>query len=514
MTFCREPDTGTFLQQFTNSVSRALHKQICTCNGRAYTADELRLKSNPAIFAPNYLETFRRSNDGFPPTTWNGAVSGHKSTRVGGSRGYSQMQTINKPGYDFEPQRRRENLSRKAKKLGEAFPRKRPRKEVNLPERLDVVDKSGQNWQIVQELPKLDKKRLGRLRPIVASHVIPESLTLPNSSRLGVHQTGVLSKSAPEAIALNHFPNDCAMESQAGHASIEFDPPKTVPHQAPTRKFLELSESSHVCMPCQLKNKSTSMPDIGKGSLERMDYGEVSQPASLITHCDNENEEIASHGLKSQTSEEAGTVRLPRLNTENKFNHSRRCKIRPNFQVDLEDLYSRGGLKISTLRIDAEGTLPGNFLNRDRDELRQMYPMYDWRIAHETREANRHGKATTSSRTKETLPTTSTFQFPATFSNTPKNSPRERPRFTGKEWKRHRKAVTGEKSRASELLETVKEETGGAGGSATVVEQVGMAQHIEETRPSSGLFPRQPPPTPMDSRRKRAVETQPSAGRN
>ncbi|XP_038073750.1 uncharacterized protein LOC119741887 isoform X2 [Patiria miniata] len=509
-------DTGAFLQQFTNSVSRALHKQTCTCNGRTYTADELRLKSNPAIFAPNFLEVFRRGNDSLPlipGDTTRGATTGQKSPRVveAGLKSYTKPKA--KSEYEFEPLQRRGNPPRKVKMLGKASPTKRQRKEVNLPEKLDVVDKSGQNWQIVQDLLSKQHKRTSeRLRPLDSSQVTTESLTPPNSSRIGRHQGDILSKHAPDGIPNQPY---CRREADMDpeRSALELEEPKMAHYQAPTRKVLEFTESPRSnpssvprYMPDQTNHKPMSMPDIRKGNITYKDYRGML--ASLTRDGDVYTEiSIGDPIGLNQPSRETGSLTLPSLNTVNNSNTTTRLN-KSKLPLELESLYTRGGLKISTLRIDSEGTLPGDFLNRNKEELRQMYPMYDWRVANGARElGDRKGRNPPTIGTKETSTVPSMLQLPDKFSSVQHNSPREKSRFIGK--RQNKKAVRSEKNRASERLDAVKEDLDKTGDVAAVLEQISAGQLPGEIRPASGLFPRQPPPTPMDGRRKRVADTQP-----
>ncbi|XP_038072151.1 uncharacterized protein LOC119740796 [Patiria miniata] len=154
-------ETGIFLHQLTNSVNRALHKQNCTCNGKTYTADELRSISNPAMFAPPSTVPTGKPDQGIlslPPIE--DAVKSTAKDILAANNSPLKVYLDRESGKKLGPFAKRGTPG--AKPLGGAFVTEKEKEELKLPNIIDVMDVNGNNWKIVQDVSKQRQSRAAR----------------------------------------------------------------------------------------------------------------------------------------------------------------------------------------------------------------------------------------------------------------------------------------------------------------------------------------------------------------
>ena len=159
----KDMQTGVFLQLFTNSVNRALHKQHCTCNGKNYEAHELFAKSNPGLFGPcgcgayeplqqvpnkEKKRTPKQQTDvKLPPVASKTATIPHKKTGDAIKEATRSLKRqLKTRGGDTSG----EKVSPRSKPLGDANIAE-PEDELRLPSIMEIRDRNGNNWKIVQE---------------------------------------------------------------------------------------------------------------------------------------------------------------------------------------------------------------------------------------------------------------------------------------------------------------------------------------------------------------------------
>ncbi|XP_071493194.1 uncharacterized protein [Diadema antillarum] len=198
--------TGVFLQLFTNSINRALHKQHCTCKGKSYDADELFTKSNPGMFGPTAnqdnksvkrimkkKETTRSDlhecvDIKLPP------LSNLRSMiPVSGSNEFIKQatQTLKEQLKEAVDDGSGTQTSPRAKPLGTTGIVE-PDEELRLPSIMEIRDRNGNNWKIVQEPSMKTRQRQrtekarydGKLFQQISTQKIELKNTPPNTARL------------------------------------------------------------------------------------------------------------------------------------------------------------------------------------------------------------------------------------------------------------------------------------------------------------------------------------------
>ncbi|XP_033629647.1 uncharacterized protein LOC117291828 isoform X1 [Asterias rubens] len=526
-------DTGVFLQQFTNSVSRALHKQTCSCSGRSYSADELFLRSNPAIFATNVTESCSRQStaDSLPFVSRSGCMAKHKTDAS--TAKHSSSSPNMKLEYEFIP-RGSPTHRMKIKMLGDASPMKRLKRQSNLPEKMNVTDKNGQNWQVVQNFPKHVNRSSSHQNPSCSSQEL-ELQTPPNTSRLAMMEVGRSKHDASERNSPRHrgihLPKHITNETDITHNnSLEHIQIQNAPSPGPTPTDLPVIDLESTPADGFLSSRNTPREADRKFILSLLNSAvrkrqityedflkRASQLTSALSNRDNNEDGLVesrnqnNNSPSSDVSElKSGGTHLPSLNAFDKTGEQ--VPAQHHLPTQLEDLYTKGRLKI--LKFDIGGVLPDNFLQKDRDKLRQMYPMYDWRVGQGARLVKmKHSPVkTVAPNKKDILATNCTLQLPKMFPKDGGKDLRDKG-HNWRDWKSPRRAVgvRGDSFAVTDQSEATngsKVKDGESGAAAMEEERVGDGEAMEEMRPCSGsMIPRQPPPTPMESRRKQTLET-------
>ncbi|XP_054774445.2 uncharacterized protein LOC129282589 [Lytechinus pictus] len=157
--------TGAFLQLFTNSVNTALHKQHCTCKGKSYDSKELFAKSNPGLFGPNgQLKVTNAKKPG--PLRQNVEV---KLPPVATSKASEDI--IKEATRDLKHQLKKhvsdtgsvQVSPRFCKPLGDSGLVELT-EELRLPHIMEIRDRTGNNWKIIQDASNKSRQRLKESR--------------------------------------------------------------------------------------------------------------------------------------------------------------------------------------------------------------------------------------------------------------------------------------------------------------------------------------------------------------
>ena len=332
-----------------------------------------------------------------------------------------------------------------SKPLGGLRASEKEKKELKLPNIMDIMDISGNKWKIIQDGSKnrhpsraarFDSK-LFEEQSAMGNRSPPKT---PGASVMGhagegSHQGGrangtalntPLAVTVPVAEPFNYTEIDnrpTSKETSDSPASLKLDeqpksPGDYLPELEPTCTLAHIKQSPRLtaesiqssydeaerkALLCQLNSAVRT---------GRIPYSEFLKRVSLLApsfkldkvrdkRVRTSSMEQAIPELKRQATRHNGdqwTQEQNILNTDsngtvaNTLASSSYTGIyakEPNtrFPPELQKLYARGGLKVTTLKIDVGESLPENFLTKDKEELRILYPMYDSRVEQE-REKN------------------------------------------------------------------------------------------------------------------------------
>lgn len=166
--------TGAFLQLFTNSVNTALHKQHCTCKGKSYDSKELFAKSNPGLFGPNSQCKVNHAKKPAPsrpdvevklPPVASSKAS--EDIIKEATRGLKQ-QLKNHVGDVGSAQ----VSPRFYKPLGDSGVVE-PKEELRLPHIMEIRDRNGNNWKIIQDASNKSRQKLKERRSGIEWKPVP-----------------------------------------------------------------------------------------------------------------------------------------------------------------------------------------------------------------------------------------------------------------------------------------------------------------------------------------------------
>ncbi|XP_072025491.1 uncharacterized protein [Amphiura filiformis] len=429
--------TGIFLQQFANSVNRALHKQHCTCNGRLYTADELLSKSNSAIYGPSKS----KSN----PQVSNKARKLHLPPING--LNLSEDDAVAKTAAPLKNYLDREvNVAhpvRNERLVTRSAPA--PDEELRLPSIMDIRDTKGNNWKILQEQSgsrhRGQKKPLQLIRRILNKnafynpHIYIPTDVNGNVDIVEEEDIDDQDKDAIESVLEANTPSNSIYnpregvqsranditEASGNHSDSDIDSLEPLdlsfPDLAPSvcnlaEQIKGVRKSCFVNSPDdvyhdELERKALLSKYSSEVRRRKISYIEYLRKISQMTICP-----CIQLALYRTRDKRMSDVRIEIMSAKRVLTAASRLTLKSrslpapdfasnvdtlslyargdqDFTNELETLYTRTGAGIATLQISGDEQLPKNFLDREREELRLMYPMYDWRIQY-NQQLHRH----------------------------------------------------------------------------------------------------------------------------
>lgn len=166
--------TGAFLQLFTNSVNTALHKQHCTCKGKSYDSKELFAKSNPGLFGPNGQ---CKVNHAKKPV----AVRPDVEVKLPPVASSKASEDIIKEATRGLKQQLKNHVGdvgsaqvspRFCKPLGDSGVVE-PKEELRLPHIMEIRDRNGNNWKIIQDASNKSRQKLKERRSGIEWKPVP-----------------------------------------------------------------------------------------------------------------------------------------------------------------------------------------------------------------------------------------------------------------------------------------------------------------------------------------------------
>ena len=424
--------TGIFLQQFTNSVNRALHKQNCTCNGRLYTADELLSKSNSALYAtPSKSKTApqvsKRRRLHLPPID---GLCLSQDSAIPLKNQLDREVIVTRPFKD------RKLVTRSADG------------ELRLPSIMDIRDTKGNNWKILQDSSggrhgRRDKKPLQMIRTMLSenSYYNPHAINIPTDVNGNLAEDpltddveGDQDQAAIESVFEANTPINSTCDPQEDaerhnevvdlgvevDTSFELDDAAIEPLQSSEfdlAPVCTLAAQIRTSRPCcgntpdgvyhdDFERKALLLKYSSEVRTRKTSYIEYLHKVSQMTLCPCLQLDFyrkSAHGKRRSDGEiglELLSAKQRVLTAASRLTLKSRSLPAPDFasnidtlslyarggndhddySKELDKLYSRDGYNIATLQISGDEHLPKNFLERERQELRLMYPMYDWRV--------------------------------------------------------------------------------------------------------------------------------------
>lgn len=450
--------TGIFLQHFTNSVNRALHKQNCTCHGKSYTADELFSMSNTALCGGG---------------STNNTVA--KPNATGRKKRYVTLPPIDDlnlsengpPNITAAPLKNRldrEVTNSHDLSVGHSSPSSHQltttKEELRLPRIMNIRDNNGNTWKILQEsrdgrhhhhgrgkLIRKPPKRFDQTneyddgeedlqpRPQSIQVKIPtdEALELDAEHQENNGEQGKNEEASDAVIATvskANTPMEAPVESK-DIVKLYNDARGRDPHPTSTQILdpdfdAPIFDLAPVCTLAQIKDTKSKCANAYHDDFERKalllkhnsdvrsrktSHVEYLRLVSQMTLCPclrginfygeelnrdvmskqqrrrrNSDSPPASPEKRVLTAVSGLTFKSRSLGPPESalsFADSSRPVIyaRKNyFSGELDNLYTRDGYKTATLQLNGSEQLPSNFLDKEREALRLMYPMYDWKV--------------------------------------------------------------------------------------------------------------------------------------
>ena len=422
--------TGIFLQQFTNSVNRALHKQTCTCNGRLYTADELLSKSNSALYAtPSKSKTApqvsKRRRLHLPPID---GLSLSQDSVIPLKNQLDREIIVTRPFKD------RKLVTRSADG------------ELRLPSIMDIRDTKGNNWKILQESGgrhgRRDKKPLQMIRQMLSenSYYNPHAINIPtdvtgnftedpmtedvegDQDQAAIESvfeanTPINSTCDPQEDAERHNELDLAIKADAAFELDDTEIEPLQPSEFDLAPVCTLAAQIRTSRPCcgntpdgvyhdDFERKALLLKYSSEVRTRKTSYIEYLHKVSQMTLCPclqldfyrksahGKRRSDGEIGLELLSAKQRVLTAASRLtlksrslpapdfasNIDTLSLYARGGNDHDNYSKELDKLYARDGYNIATLQIGGDEHLPKNFLERERQELRLLYPMYDWRV--------------------------------------------------------------------------------------------------------------------------------------
>ena len=451
--------TGIFLQHFTNSVNRALHKQNCTCHGKSYTADELFSKSNIALCGggnttvkPN--ATVRKKRHVTLPPIDDLNLSDNSPPNITAAPLKNRLDREVTYSHDLS--------------VGHSSPSSQlttTKEELRLPRIMNIRDTNGNTWKILQEsrdgrnhhhhgrgkLIKKPPKRFDQTnesddgeedlqpRPQSIQVKIPtdEALELDAEHQENNGEQGKNEEASDAVIATVSKANTPMNMMKAPVESKDIvklynDARARDPHPTSTQILdpdfdAPIFDLAPVCTLAQIKGTKSKCANAYHDDFERKalllkhnsdvrsrktSHVEYLRLVSQMTLCPclrginfygeelnrdvmskqqrrrrNSDSPPASPEKRVLTAMSGLTFKSrslgPPLESALSFADSSRPVIyaRKNyFPGELDNLYTRDGYKTATLQLNGSEQLPSNFLDKEREALRLMYPMYDWKV--------------------------------------------------------------------------------------------------------------------------------------
>lgn len=404
--------TGLFLQHFTNSVNKALHKQHCTCKGKIYTSEDLFEKSNPALFGRSKSEIVyspqHRKTVKLPRLRNDASLVGGNVDIAIEEKGKPPLQVqIEREARDIHMygmylQTLDENDDTVFNEDG----------EIRLPNLMDIHDLEGNSWKIIQEPKKSrDSKQKSRFDRKLFGDAIsdyyeePKSRSAKSNTSNGrdiKQESDKPKKKFIDVMISSAIPNnsDAASISESSlHSTSSEMLPKMEPlcNTAPAHTT-QIRSPPFVCD--EMGRKALLWryaSEVRKGEITYRDYlTKISDISSLYRDDAGGNKgQKREHSPQKVVTADGDLIKIPRadvdieaenngpvlLSLSSAYEHQcAAVNFEPSFPPELEVLYSKAGLSVSNLTDSFSKTLPENFLQREKERLRSDYPMYDWKL--------------------------------------------------------------------------------------------------------------------------------------
>lgn len=411
--------TGMFLAEFTNSVSRALYKEQLASK-KSKQGFDLVNKLNLVPFGPNRRQNLvsRSRKESFLPSINAFDPSGSKldlTSSLPSLSGFLPSDLSSRYASVIRSNPRRSKMS-------ESLIPTKTSNDLSLPKIMDFQDAKGNVWTVIKENnesslnqnpTKSSKSLTHSLEPIARLDF--ETSLLKGTSQI---QSGYVGT---DAIAASQSPH-------TGMPNRDDNPkPKTVTTpKAKSKTFQESNrltkDGSQADQPLEPKcstapvntnkrlhctNPSTLVyhdeyqkqmflqkynTDSKSRKFSYTMYNQYLRDLSELAYCDCQRDQsqdtiITSEKrikLSSQITNTTGNVtstEYDRRSSEDRNLYTRQGLANSGFPPELEELYSRGSLTSYT--IDMKDRLPDDFLEQEHHELRQLYPMFDWKVERE-----------------------------------------------------------------------------------------------------------------------------------
>ncbi|XP_070581955.1 uncharacterized protein [Ptychodera flava] len=376
----RSLQTGLFLHQFTNSVSRALHKDNDQQSKRL-SAEELYAKANPAIFTTNFNARSKvpTAQVHLPAISKLGVV-GDLLNQNNNSLKFRLMKESRVPG-----------KSRKAQSLQPHIV-----EDYHLPRIMEITDKEGNNWKIQQQ-QKSAKSSNDKVE--AENERVPARI--PPIEPLLVHDSVTAKPSAAESVGFGKRPNK-TQDTQPKLPQINKNTHLTWEKKKDSETELEASdledESLDLNTPRRGQTDKFNPLSTYKSYQNKMSYSSYLKQMSLPDVHDTTaglspaNVNDAGNCLqirgKSTTNEESGDVKYKSLDVYCPRNDRESEESSSEKDSPAEEVMTprrHGNKENATPRKDAETHkvevgkhIPKNFTEKQQQELRSRYPMYDW----------------------------------------------------------------------------------------------------------------------------------------
>ena len=527
--------TGLFLQHFTNSVNRALHKENCTCNGKLYTADELLSKSNTAIYGPSKSHSTPKVSKTrkvhLPPI--NGLNLTDDSSVV---KTAAPLKTILNREVNFTRPVRNERLVTRSAPAAAG-------EELRLPSIMDIRDTKGNSWKILQETSgpshHRGQKPLQLIRQMLNKNAfynphiyIPTDVNGIIEEDIEVDQDGDAIESVLEANTPINSVYDLGevrpIPSRVDEIADVYGNSEEGASTFDSESDIDLLDPSFNDLAPSVSNLTGQIKGIRKychGNCDDVYHDENERKALLSKYSSEVRRRKISYieylrkvsqmtlcpclqlAVYRQRDKRMSDVQIEIMSAKRVLTAASRLTLKsrslpaPDFasnidtlslyargdQYDITDeldnLYDRGAGGIATLQIGGDEHLPKNFLEREREELRLMYPMYDWRV--------QYNQQLLIGQLNRSMPSLqgSTRNVPVKKTEPIKPSQAKRKDNHEKSVQSTEKQVVGASTQKTQL-DTMT-------GQSMTLSSPNITQHSSESL-SKPRIPNQPPPTPME----------------
>ncbi|XP_078000089.1 uncharacterized protein LOC144452808 [Glandiceps talaboti] len=363
----RSLQTGMFLHQFTNSVSKALHKD--TARSKRFSAEELYAKANPAIF-----------------TATNTSYENGKGTSV-----QLQLPTISKLGATSNVRELITQSNRPLKvqvertvKISKPAAATSPRDSddnFRLPKIMEITDREGNNWKIQQQGDKNEKAQKNKLTdatnrvparipPIepVLVHAVAANRSVTTDPIEAVRQSNNVNTSHPKLPHINKNKQLTWSERKQNHHPAD-DRSNSEDDFDDTNSWNDVRMSTN-------PDRFNPVTSYTKSFQNKMSYSNYLKQMSLP----NVQGEDKTH---KKRAEDAGKLHIQgtgQLHQDEPVKSLDVYCLQNHEQLSEKIVDELTPRHARTHKVEVGKHIPKNFTDKQKKELRSLYPMYDSKL--------------------------------------------------------------------------------------------------------------------------------------